>query len=139
MVKRGDKRAATIPLETVIFIVLNLIVFLLLLVFVRNSANGALVYEQAYSKQIALFIDEAKPEMSLMINMEKALEIAKDKNPEDIVKIDETGNRVIVSLGSSGGYSYQYFTNYAVEKNFNGIYLFLKIKEKSNGVTNAAV
>ena len=83
---RWNKKADTVVLETTIFIVLNIVFIALLLIFVYTSKEGAFIYEQIYAKQIALLIDNAKPDMTIGLNMENAIKIAK-KNNQDLDKI----------------------------------------------------
>ncbi|HUS50686.1 MAG TPA: hypothetical protein VMZ91_11005 [Candidatus Paceibacterota bacterium] len=143
MKKRGllsDKKADTVVLETTIFIILNLVFIAILLIFVWSSGKGAFNYEESYAKQIALLIDNSKPEMTLSLGINKGVEIAEEKGikKEDInkiVRIDEKENRIIVDLTGKGGYSYQYFSDYFVETEIisgarDEKYLTIKIKEK---------
>ena len=96
---------------TVIFIVLNIMFFGILLVFVFRTSGGEVVYEQAYAKQIALLIDEAKPVMEIKLNMEDAMKLAEKNNIDfgDMVKIEN--NVVTVKLSEGGGYSYSFFND----------------------------
>lgn len=126
--KRGDSTLA----ETVIFIILNLIFFIALLIFVYRSGTGALVYEQAYAKEIALFLDNAKPDTDLSINIQDGMKIAEKAGQkiENSVRIQD--NKVIVSLTGKGGYSYQYFSDYSVEYRVSEDgFVYLKIREKN--------
>jgi len=126
------KKGAEVGVETVIFIVLNLLFFTLLLVFAYRNVSGASVYEQAYAKQIALIIDEAKPEMTIFVSMEDGINLAKDNgvNADSIVKINKDTNEIIVGLYKTGGYSMKYFSDYDVYAKIDGIYLVLNIREK---------
>ena len=149
--KRGllnSKRGDTLITETVIFIVLNLLFFAVMLIFVARSASGAVIYEQAYAKQIALMIDDAKAEMTIFLDMENAIDIARKSKTigadvsaenvlKEIVRLEPNNNRVIVSLTRSGGYGFQYFSGYDVELEPSGIHLKIKVKEKQNEVKNA--
>ncbi len=127
-----NKKADTIVLETIIFIVLNLIFFVAMLWFVYGSGKGAFIYEQVYAKQIALLIDDAKPNMTLGLNIEKGIEIAEEngKSVEKIVSIDDKEKKVIVSLSDKGGYVFQYFSDYNIETRITENYLTIKLWEK---------
>jgi len=97
------------------FIVLNIVFFGVLLVFVVKASTGALVYEQAYAKQVALLIDEAKPDMQILVDFEEGVKTAeKNKKTSDLIRVDDKVNQVIVNLGSKGGYGYKYFSDYEV-------------------------
>ena len=117
MEKRGflEKRKAMLTYPEIIFLVLNLAFFSVLIVFVGGSVNGRPVYEQAYAKEIAFIIDEAKPDMEIFLNMGESLEEFEKDKPLDAVSLDKDKNKVIVNFGSSGGKSFQYFTNSNLE------------------------
>lgn len=110
MKKRMNKKA-TVLVENVIFIILNLAFISLLILFLSRQGSGAVVLEQSYAKNIALLIDQGKPVMEMKLNMQDAFDLAKKNgmNREDIVKID--GNIVTVKLSSKGGYPYSFFNN----------------------------
>jgi len=83
--------------------------------FISASSTGATVYEQAYAKQVALLIDEAKPNMQILVDFEEGIKVAeKNKKTSDLVRVDSKTNQVIVNLGSKGGYGYKYFSDYDV-------------------------
>lgn len=128
-----DKRG--ILMENVIFIILNLVFFAILLIFIFNSLGGIAVYQQAYAKQIALIIDQMKPATSVLVNMDDAIGYAKNKfDKSKIVNIDEKQKKVIVSLGSSTGYSYNYFNSASIKVRItsNGGSYFLLIEAGKN-------
>ena len=125
------KKAEEVLYPVVIFVILNLIFFSLLMVFVTNSSNGSLVYEQAYAKQIALLIDKAEDSTTISINFEKGIEIAKKNkitSTENLVQI--RNSEVIVKLSDSGGYSIKYFSDNDVTVSFDGNNLIIKTTEK---------
>lgn len=108
--KRGDMPI----LGTVIFIVLNLMFALILTYFAYKSSTGAAVYEQSYAKEIAFLIDEAKPNTTIVLGMQKAVDIANEngKDLAGVIKIDDLKKEVTVSLSLDKGYTYQYFSGY---------------------------
>jgi len=140
MIKRGhlsclfkDKRGEGLVFPVVIFIVLNLMFFSLLMFFVFKSSTGALVYEQAYAKEIALMIDSAKPVTIFSIDFTKGLEIAENnrlssESMKDLV--DFKDNKVIVKLEDKGGYAFEYFSNYEISSYFNGNFLIITVNAK---------
>lgn len=110
MCKRGG-----LVLQRVSYVLVNLVFFFILLLFVFKSATGAAVYEQAYAKQVALLIDEAEPDILILIDFEKGIEVAEgNKKTSGLIKQDKEENKVIVNLGGKGGYGYKYFSNYEV-------------------------
>ena len=102
------------------FIILNLAFFFVIAFFVYNSGTRYSIYQESYAKQIALVIDEARPDMSILMNVTDALDLAKKENKplDQIFKLDDNTKRISVSLGK-GSYSYQYFSNYHVDLNFD--------------------
>jgi len=102
----------------VIYLLLNLAFFVILLVFVVQSGSGKLVYEKVYAKEIALMLDEAKPSMTIFLDVSDALKIAEKNNvkKEEAIKIDSVERKVRVKLGSGKGYSYGYFTSLKIEQ-----------------------
>lgn len=127
----SNKKAESLILSPVLFIILNLIFFAALLVFVVKSSTGAVVYGEAYSKQIALLLDKAKPGMQIQFDFEKGLKIAeKNKYSGEIVKIDKENNEVIVKLNLRGGYGFKYFSDYDIVSYFNENILIIIVDEK---------
>jgi prolyl oligopeptidase PreP (S9A serine peptidase family) len=111
--KRGNEGDVLTP--QIIMIVLTVLFFMGLIYFANNAASGAEVYEEAYAKQIALFIDKAKPGTKFIFDFKDALSIA-EKNKialENLVRIED--NRVIVRLDSRGGYEMVYFSKLDVD------------------------
>jgi len=116
-------------METLIFLILNLVFFVVMLIFAYSSGNREFVYEQTLAKEIALIIDNAKPTTIVSLDITEYIEIAeKNEQPiENIVKFNKEENRVEVNLKKKGGYSYQYFSDSEVsvetEKNLLSIYI----------------
>jgi len=102
--------------EEIIFLLLNLVFFVVMLLFIINSTNGKAVYEQAYAKQIALLIDEAKPDTTILLDMQNALKLYGNKDRREMVKI--IGSGVKVTLGVSGGRVYNFFSSANVKAEF---------------------
>ena len=141
MEKRGflflnRKRAASPVIENVIFIVLNIMFFAMMIFFVVRAGSGASVLEQAYAKQAALIIDNAKPGMSIFIEMEDALKVAKKNGvkTENIARIDAKENKIMIKLSQRGAFSYQFFNDADVSAAVQGIYLKIDVKEKMQNV-----
>lgn len=130
------KRAFSPVIENVIFIILNIMFFSMMIVFVTRAGSGASVLEQAYAKEAALIIDSAKPGMSILIEMEDALKLAKknDVNPENVARIDAKENKIMIKLSQRGAFSYQFFNDADVSVAVQGIYLKIDIKEKMQNV-----
>jgi hypothetical protein len=132
------KKKGTILVENVIYIILNGVFLFALALFLIKQGSGAIVLEQAYSKEIALIIDSANPVMLIKIDMSKGQEIAKDNEIDfkEIVKVE--GNIVSVKLTGAGGYNYAFFNDVDVkaypevnaQNEYTGMYI-LTINEKS--------
>ena len=138
MLKRGwliyDKRGEDIFMN-VIFIVANLLFFSMFMIFVFKASTGAMIYEQAYAKQIAMLIDYSEPKTDIKIDFSKAISVAKENEKiQNLVKVDEVNKEVIVSLSGQGGYGMKYFSDYKVETELVDNFLLIHIKEK--GVEN---
>lgn len=127
-----NKRGNEFLPEQIIFIVLNIAFFVILMIFIFKSSNGAIIYEQTYAKQIALLIDRAKPGTTLLLDIRDGMQVKDASKPvEQVIKIDNEKKEVIVSLGSSSGYKFKYFSDYGIEYSIKKNYLILSINEKS--------
>ncbi len=119
-----NKRGAedTSLFESVIFIVLNVAFFAIMLVFVFKASSGALIYEQTYAKQIALLVDQAKPKMTVILDVGEGVEIARGNNMDisKIFSVDDESKGVSVRLSNSGGYNITYFSDYDVRLDYKG-------------------
>ncbi|MCX6748324.1 MAG: hypothetical protein NT076_01845 [Candidatus Pacearchaeota archaeon] len=122
------KRGIHLVGEEIVFYILNAVFFIVLLVFIFNSVNGKPVYEQAYAKQIAFLIDQAKPGTEIVLDVSDIcneykiplINIDSAKNTYskpilDAFKIDDKSKKVIVKFGSMGSYGMPYFSNLKVE------------------------
>lgn len=132
--KRGSEN---LVIPVVIFIILNLMFAVIIMGYVFKSSTGALVYEQAYAKQIVLLVDSAKPVTQFSIDFTKGLEIAEanELNSEQIsnlVKIRD--NEVLVKLGKAGGYKFGYFSDYEIDSYFDGNFLIVNVNEKDKNI-----
>lgn len=108
-----NKRGMQEDLYTVMFISLNIIFFSMMFMFISNSKDSALAYEQIYSKQVALLLDSAYPGMVFDLNFDQGFKIAeKNGKSSQLLVIDEKNNEVNIYLRSSGGYSESYISEY---------------------------
>ena len=127
VVSLGDKKGNDILFENVIFLILNIIFFSLLVVFVNNSSQEALVYEPFYAKQIALLIDGTMPGSEIILDFSKGIEIAqKNKIPLDRI-VSEGNNEVTVTLSENDGYKFKHFSTSSAEFEFEGNKLLVKV------------
>ena len=111
------RKKGSILTENVVFIILNLIYLTILVVFLLRYSTGLNLVEESYSKQIALILDSAKPGMEIYLNMEDALNLAKEKWGEiyldKIIQIRE--NIVTVKLSEKSGHSYSFFNDIEIK------------------------
>jgi len=109
-----NKKGDVTLLNVIIFLVLNLVFVSVMFVFINYAGSRALIYEQSYAKQIALIIDNAKPEMAILLDVSEGLEVARGAEKDLSGAFVLKDGRIFVDLGRGGGYSYEYFTNYNV-------------------------
>ena len=120
--------------SAVIFLILNVIFFVVFFIFVGRASGGTAIYEKIYSKQIALFVDSAKPGMNLTIELGKAYDVARKNNYlEKLVNIDPETKSVNVKLINGGGYSFKHFNDAVVlwREDSHLEKLYIQVKEKS--------
>lgn len=110
MDKKGDTGLAT---DTIIYLVLAGLVFLVMIWFVNSYTHGSAFYEDFYAKEIAGVINNAEPGMEFKIDITPLSSIAvKNGKPvKDIVYVDNVNNRVIVSSRVGTGTSFSFFND----------------------------
>lgn len=133
-----NKKGDDVIVSNIIMISISIIILgILPFIFLTSSASGALVYEKAYSKQIALLLDNARPNTQIEFDFTEGIEFVEknygkklsDEEKKDLVNIKN--NEVFVSLGKMS-YSTFFFTNYDVEYYFYGNFLILNILESDD-------
>lgn len=114
--KKGDELVS----EQIIFYVLNLLFFMILLLFVIKTSSGSAVLEETYSKTIALTIDSMKEGTNLTMDITKLYDKAEsNKYVQSKVLIDSENNVITVKLSENTGYSFKYFSSSDPEIFFN--------------------
>lgn len=134
-----NKKATTrMPLlmQTTMFIILNLIFFVGMLYMVNDAGSRSFIFEQSYAKEIALIIDNAKPETVVLLDVSEMVAFANDKKIplDNIFNVDNEKNLVRVGLSVQTGYSFKYFTDADVELKLEGNMLSIVVKEAKNEV-----
>jgi len=76
------------------------------------------ILEEKTAKQIALIIDSAKPGMEISLSIKDAVEKANKENWEGKIVFIE-GNIVTVQLKEGTGYSYSFFNDVELSKNYH--------------------
>lgn len=116
--KRGSGEEISWP--EIVFLVLLLAFIAVFFIFVKNSLSGALIEEEVYAKKIALLLDSAQPNTTILLEVSELNRLAmksgkKEGSFRDIFKIDKQSNLVQVSLRlGNKGYSHKYFTSYDI-------------------------
>jgi hypothetical protein len=115
--------------ENLIFIVLNVIFFVMMILFVQMKGSAIHIAEEETAKQIAIIIDVAKPGTDLEINLKDFFEKAEDKGikRDKSVRIDNEKNLVVVKGSKDSFYDYSYFNDVNVKFNFKDDYLILEV------------
>ena len=114
MLNPAHKNKRGILIGTVIFVILNIAFIALLIVYVRNSASGAGIKQTVLAKDIALFINSAKPGTIMEFDILEYKQIAEKNNIENFIRVGD--GKVTVTLAkASQGASYPYFSNYKPE------------------------
>ena len=140
--RKRNVRADSLMFEMVIFLVVNVVFFIIMLLFVQSAGSKAFVYERVYSKELALLIDNAKPGMEIELDVSKYYEFAeKNKFTGKIIEIDNEKNKVKIRLTQGGGYEYVFFRGldvaWNIKKEEKSHLLILKFFEKQEtGQTN---
>lgn len=110
-----NKKRAQLPLEAIIFIILNLFFFSALFVFVYRSGNQDYNAEEEYAKKIALAVDSLEPNSEILFDISYLQERAsKNRFTQQVVLINPSTNIVHVQLSEKTGYSFSYFTSFPV-------------------------
>jgi len=117
MKKRSSKKG-NILTENVIFIVLNLVFLTILILFLFSKMGDVGTLEEKTAKQIALIIDSAKPGMEISLSIKDAVEKANKENWGGKIVFIE-GNIITVQLKEGRGYSYSFFNDVELSKNYH--------------------
>ncbi len=115
-----NKRGDLLP-EELIFIILVIVFYAAMIIFSTRAGSGATFVEQAYSKKIALLIDQAKPGTNIELELEELFAIA-DKNKinrQETISIDNEENKILVRADTGEGYSFTYLSENTVKWGVN--------------------
>jgi len=112
MKKRGQEELALFA----VYIIIAIFVSVALMIFVSGVAGGRLVKSQVLAKEIALFIDAAKPDTSIEMEHENALVNLNTETKEVTVQIEKNY------------YTYDYFSSYSIDLESNGTVTKISIK-----------
>lgn len=124
--KRNRLNKRGLIFDAVIFLIVNIAFFAMLFLFVRNSATGPNVKEQILAKQVAMFIDAAKNNTIVELNIGEYKEIAEKNKINNFLRINQTEGKVITAL-SGESYEYPYFSNYSINTTIQANFLRIEI------------
>lgn len=109
-----NKKGDNLLTENMIFIILNLVFLVILILFIYLKMDDPSVFEEKYSKEIALMLDAAKPGMEIYYDLDfsDGDEEWLKGNFADSVTLQD--NVITVKLREKGGYSYSTFSGNAL-------------------------
>jgi hypothetical protein len=93
------------------FIIINILIFVILLLFIARFGTTDAAIEKAYSRQIALAVDDMISGTEISIYLPDLFDAAaKNKYSGEIVIPDYNENKITVKVSYGEGNSYYYFT-----------------------------
>ena len=119
-----NNKKANLLHEDVVFIILNLVFFAIMILFLAGKNIDA----QNTAKQIALFIDSAKPGTTISMDVENLIKLANDKGVNDIDIFKIEGNQVIVKLKKESQEKYSFFNKAETKMRIGGKFLIIEVK-----------
>ena len=106
-----NKRGASDMLYgTVLFLVANILFFVIVGVGIAKVGTPEIVKEEAFAKQIALLIDGSNSGTKIEIDVSDLLAAAKENKIDPIIILNCNRNEVFVKVTDASGYSFKYFT-----------------------------
>lgn len=106
--KRG---AGNVLIGSVIFIILNIVFLSVIALYITRAGNTASVIEETYSKQMALFVDGAKPGTRIELDVSEIFSIGRDLDFKPILELECEDNTVFAKFSKKGGYRFEYFSD----------------------------
>jgi hypothetical protein len=89
----------------------------ILILFLTNQASSTVLMQEAYTKQIVLLIDSAKPDTHIFLNMQEAIDEVRanwgEEHINDIIK--RNGNVIKVQLSEGSSYEYSFFNGIEIK------------------------
>jgi len=126
-----------ILMDNVIYLILLIIFFVGMMAFVNSKMNGAAVWEDYYAKELVKVIDLSEPGDIVILDVQKATEIAqknKIANFEDIFSFNNVNNEVCVRLSLGKASCFYYFNEVSVTYDKSG--KWIHYAEGVGGETN---
>lgn len=134
-----DKRAE-ILMSHVIYIILVVLFAAGIFYVIAQQKNGAAIWEEFYAKEISRIINLAKPGDEILLNVQKATEIARKnelRSFSELFQFNNPENEICVKLSPGRKTCYSYFnevdvTEVELKLGIPENYLYFKIKEVKN-------
>lgn len=113
--KKAEESISEVLMGNIVYLIFVVIVFSLMILFLRQQTNGAGTWEDYYAKEVAKVIDFSQPGDVITIDVQKATEIAQRNKvlslTSGIFTIDNLNQRVCVKLSGGRISCYNYFNN----------------------------
>jgi len=109
-----DKKGTNIIWDNAVYLILAILFFSMALYFLRNHLFQASFYENYYSKEISKVVDLAKPGDEIILDVQKATEIAQKQDLgsySEIFQFDNINNEICVKLSTGRKKCYVYFND----------------------------
>jgi hypothetical protein len=123
-----NKKAKTnLLMNNLTFLIILVVFFVGMMAFVYTKSNGAYVWEDYYAKEIAKIIDLAKPTENVVIDVQKATQVASsNKVPfEGIFSFNNEKGLVCVKLSKGSPGCFSYVNNVTVTYETPGKWIYL--------------
>ena len=112
--------SSKLVLSQIVYIVIIVIFSVVMIAYVTRSGNQSSVKEEIYAKQIALFIDKAKPGTEIDVDITDLYKFAEsNKFKGQMINISNEKNMVELHLAAGKGYSYRFFNDADISWNIN--------------------
>ena len=103
--------------ENVIFIIVTITFFGILVFFLSALGTNDSSFEQTTAKNIALVLDNAKPDTEIYLDISEFLFRAEKNKFSPVIEITE--GKVFAKLKEGKGYSFNYFTQFKINYELN--------------------
>ena len=113
----NHKAAENVITSTVVYLLIAILFFAGMLLILWNQTNGASVWEEYYSKELTKLINLAKPGDEIIIDVQKATQVAKGNEVatfSEIFSFDNAEKKVCVKLSQGRQTCYSYFNDVIV-------------------------
>lgn len=108
-----NNKGESFSASQLIFIMLAIFLIGGLFYYVSGYQDGAALWEDFYSKEIARVVNSAEPGSSVCLDVTKVVGIAENRGQliSNAFNFNNVDNEIIVSLRPNGGTSFYFFNN----------------------------